>query len=45
MPTINQLVRHGRTRLKAKTDSPALQHSLRLDAARRLLRRGLAAVA
>ncbi len=26
-------------------DSPALQHSLRLDAARRLLRRGLAAVA
>ena len=27
MPTINQLVRHGRKRIKAKTNSPALQGS------------------
>jgi len=25
MPTINQLVRHGRKQIKSKTDSPALQ--------------------
>ena len=27
MPTVNQLVRVGRTRLRSKTDSPALQGS------------------
>ena len=27
MPTVNQLVRAGRTRLRSKTDSPALQGS------------------
>ncbi len=27
MPTVSQLVRHGRSRLRSKTDSPALQGS------------------